>query len=66
MYTSKSCKNLLIQVDKAQILPVFEGDTDFSEKNREDVTGGPSIVFQTKKSIIDQICFVFRQIIARQ
>ena len=33
--------------------PFFEGDKDLYEKIREDMTGGPSIVF-TRKAVIDQ------------
>ena len=31
----------------------MEGDKDFLEKNREDVVGGPSIVF-TREAIVDE------------
>ena len=33
--------------------PFTEGDKDFLEKIREDVVGGPSIVF-TRKAVVDE------------
>ena len=33
--------------------PFFKGDKDLCEKIREDMTGGPSIVF-TRKAVVDQ------------
>ena len=33
--------------------PFFEGDKDLCEKIREDMTGGPTIVF-TRKAVVDQ------------
>ena len=37
----------------AKIYPFTEGDTDLLEKIREDVVGGPSIVF-TRKAVVDE------------
>ena len=37
----------------AKIYPFKEGDKDLLEKIREDVVGGPSIVF-TRKAVIDE------------
>ena len=33
--------------------PFFQGDKDLCEKIREDMTGGPSIIF-TQKAVVDQ------------
>ena len=38
----------------AKFYPFIEADKDLLEKIREDVVGGPSIVF-TRKSIVDEI-----------
>ena len=37
----------------AKFYPFTEGDKDLLEKNREDVVGGPSIVF-TRKAVVDE------------
>ena len=37
----------------AKFYPFTEADKDLSEKNREDVVGGPSIVF-TRKAVVDR------------
>ena len=37
----------------AKFYPFKEGDKDLLEKNREDVVGGPSIVF-TRKAVVDE------------
>ena len=37
----------------AKLYPITEGDKDLLEKNREDVVGGPSIVF-TRKAVVDE------------
>ena len=37
----------------AKFYPFTEGDKGFLEKNREDVVGGPSIVF-TRKAVVDE------------
>ena len=37
----------------AKFYPFTEGDKDLSEKNREDVVGGPSVIF-TRKAVVDE------------
>ena len=37
----------------AKFYPFTEGEKDLSEKSREDVVGGPSIVF-TRKAVVDE------------
>ena len=41
-----------------KLYPFFEGDKDLCEKIREDMTGGPSIVF-TQKTVVDQTRYIF-------
>ena len=38
---------------EAKFYPFTEGDKDLLEKNRQDVVGGPSIVF-TRKAVVDE------------
>ena len=38
----------------AKLYPFTEGDKDLLEEIREDVVGGPSIVF-TRKAVVDEI-----------
>ena len=40
----------------AKFCPIMEGDEDLLEKIREDVVGGPSIVF-TRKAVVDETFF---------
>ena len=52
MYTSQFSKHLSSQVNK--FFPFVESDKDLHDKIRDDMTGGPSIVF-TRKAVVDQI-----------
>ena len=54
MYTSQFSKHLSSQVKKThKFFPFVESDKDLHDKIREDMTGGPSIVF-TRKAVVDQ------------
>ena len=46
----------LHQSTNQKFYPFFEGDKDLCEKIREDMNGGPSIVF-TRKTVVDQTYF---------
>ena len=41
------------QIYKLQVLSILLSDKDLCEKIREDMTGGPSIVF-TRKAVVDK------------
>ena len=41
------------QIYKLQVLSILLSDKDLCEKIREDMTGGPSIVF-TRKAVVDE------------
>ena len=53
--TSQNLANICLHKStEAKFSPFTEGDEDLSEKIREDVFGGPSIVF-TRKAVVDEI-----------
>ena len=51
--TLPNLANICLQSADAKFYPFREGDKDFLEKNREDVVGGPSIIF-TRKAVVDE------------
>ena len=65
MYFSKSSKYLSAQNINEKFYPFCENGKDLCQKIREDMTGGPSIVF-TRKAVVDKTLSVIHQISANQ